>query len=150
MFLIKYACECDYCCRLCSAEAQLLQQWFTRLEKHHRLTFLRIALLMQVDLALNIMDGASLRDDPKQVMRVQRAKFEQKGEEYVAKKKPKSKKKAAGVLTKQEKELGWGGFDDKLPANKVCTTFEVVCAPAEVDDKLLADKVRAAVQPASV
>ena len=35
------------------------------------------------------------------------------------KKKAKSKKKAAGVLSKQEKELGWGGFDDKLAANKV-------------------------------
>lgn len=75
--------------------------------------------MVQVDLAINILDGAPLRDDPKQVMRVQRAKFEQKGDEYVAKKKPKAKKKAAGVLTKQEKELGWGGFDDKLPANKV-------------------------------
>ena len=91
-------------------------------EELHGITCVRTALLLQVDLALNIMDGAPLRDDPKQVMRVQRAKFEQKGEEYVAKKKPKSKKKAAGVLTKQEKELGWGGFDDKLPANKVHAT----------------------------
>ena len=40
----------------------------------------------------------------------------------MAKKKNKSKKKAAGVLTKQEKELGWGGFDDKLSANKVPST----------------------------
>ena len=50
---------------------------------------------------------------------MQRAKFEQKGSDYVPKKKGKSKKKAAGVLSKQEKELGWGGFDDKLAANKV-------------------------------
>lgn len=50
---------------------------------------------------------------------MQRAEFEQKGSDYVPKKKAKSKKKAAGVLTKQEKELGWGGFDDKLAANKV-------------------------------
>lgn len=96
-------------------------------EKLHRITPFRNALLLQVDLALNIMDGAPLRDDPKQVMRVQRAKFEQKGEEYVAKKKPKSKKKAAGVLTKQEKELGWGGFDDKLPASKVQATWLLPC-----------------------
>ena len=74
---------------------------------------------MQVDLALNILDGAPFREDPKQVIRVQRAKFEQKGQDYVPKKKAKSKKKAAGVLSKQEKELGWGGFDDKLAANKV-------------------------------
>ena len=74
---------------------------------------------MQVDLALNILDGAPFREDPSQVIRVQRAKFEQKGSDYVPKKKGKSKKKAAGVLSKQEKELGWGGFDDKLAANKV-------------------------------
>lgn len=74
---------------------------------------------MQVELALNILDGAPFREDPKQVIHVQRAKFEQKGQDYVPKKKPKSKKKAAGVLSKQEKDLGWGGFDDKLAANKV-------------------------------
>ena len=76
-------------------------------------------LLVQVELALNILDGAPFREDPKQVIHVQCAKFEQKGQDYVPKKKPKSKKKVAGVLTKQEKELGWGGFDDKLAANKV-------------------------------
>ena len=82
-------------------------------------------LLSQVELALNILDGAPFREDPKQVIRVQRAKFEQKGHDYVPKKKPKSKKKVAGVLSKQEKELGWGGFDDKLAANKVkpCTAY---------------------------
>ena len=74
--------------------------------------------ILQVDLALNILDGAPFREDPSQVIRVQRAKFEQKGSDYVPKKKAKSKKKAAGVLSKQEKELGWGGFDDKLAANK--------------------------------
>ena len=53
-----------------------------------------------------------------QKMAVQPAKFQQKGEEFVAKKKPK-KKKAAAVVQKQEKVLGWGGFDDKLPPYKV-------------------------------
>ena len=60
------------------------------------------------------------------MIRVQRAKFEQKGGDYVPKKKAKSKKKAAGVLSKQEKELGWGGFDDKLAANKVSSRVLVV------------------------
>ena len=82
-------------------------------------------LLVQVELALNILDGAPFREDPKQVIHVQRAKFEQKGHDYVPKKKPKSKKKVAGVLSKQEKELGWGGFDDKLAANKV--SFAQLC-----------------------
>ena len=82
-------------------------------------------LLVQVELALNILDGAPFREDPKQVIHVQRAKFEQKGQDYVPKKKPKSKKKVAGVLSKQEKELGWGGFDDKLAANKV--SFAPTC-----------------------
>jgi len=77
---------------------------------------------VQVELALNILDGAPFRTDPSQVIRVQRAKFEQKGGDYVPKKKAKSKKKVAGVLSKQEKELGWGGFDDKLAANKVNLT----------------------------
>ena len=62
---------------------------------------------MQVELALNILDGAPFRDDPKQVIRVQRAKFEQKGEEYVPKKKTRSKKK----------ELGWAALTtSSLPA----------------------------------
>lgn len=86
---------------------------------------------MQVDLALNILDGAPFREDPKQVIHVQHAKFEQKGQDYVPKKKAKSKKKAAGVLSKQEKDLGWGGFDDKLAANKVAPAqpwFPLLCS----------------------
>ena len=93
---------------------------------------------MQVDLALNILDGAPFREDPSQVIRVQRAKFEQKGSDYVPKKKGKSKKKAAGVLSKQEKELGWGGFDDKLAANKVSPLNSGQLASSNDDDAVLA------------
>ena len=71
-----------------------------------------------MDLACRILDEAPFRDNMTQKMAVQPAKFQQKGEEFVAKKKPK-KKKAAAVVQKQEKVLGWGGFDDKLPAYKV-------------------------------
>ncbi len=90
---------------------------------------------LQVELALNILDGAPFRTDPSQVIRVQRAKFEQKGGDYVPKKKAKSKKKVAGVLSKQEKELGWGGFDDKLAANKVSIT------PKSRMDKIMSHRV---------
>ncbi|KAL3133307.1 hypothetical protein ABBQ38_007186 [Trebouxia sp. C0009 RCD-2024] len=88
-----------------------------------------------VELALNILDGAPFREDPKQVIHVQRAKFEQKGQDYVPKKKPKSKKKAAGVLSKQEKDLGWGGFDDKLAANKVTVILEHMFHPSEMEEE---------------
>lgn len=88
-----------------------------------------------VELALNILDGAPFRTDPSQVIRVQRAKFEQKGGDYVPKKKAKSKKKVVGVLSKQEKELGWGGFDDKLAANKVTVILEHMFHPSEMEEE---------------
>ena len=75
--------------------------------------------VLQVDLACKILDGAPLRDSMTKPMSVQPAKFEQKGEEFVAKKKPNKKKKAAAAIQKQEKVLGWGGFDDKMPPHKV-------------------------------
>ena len=54
-------------------------------------------------------------------MSVQRAKFEQKGEGYVAKAKPKKKNPSAAVEKKMDRTLGWGGFDDIAKPTEVGT-----------------------------
>jgi HIV Tat-specific factor 1 len=100
-----------------------------------------------VDLACQILDGTPLRSTGPN-MSVTPAKFEMKGQQYQdAKKvpgaagqgqaKPKSKggggrggskggrgggrgrKGAPGIQEKLERKLGWGGFDDLLPPEKV-------------------------------
>eukprot|EP00238_Polyblepharides_amylifera_P008693 CAMPEP_0196574302 /NCGR_PEP_ID=MMETSP1081-20130531/4048_1 /TAXON_ID=36882 /ORGANISM="Pyramimonas amylifera, Strain CCMP720" /LENGTH=425 /DNA_ID=CAMNT_0041892285 /DNA_START=237 /DNA_END=1514 /DNA_ORIENTATION=- len=78
-------------------------------------TFLR---LPSVDLAVNLMDDTAFRPEMSQKMSVSVAKFEQKGEEYVAKVESKKDKKQR--LQKQEKGLGWGGFDDMVKRER-CT-----------------------------
>lgn len=70
----------------------------------------------QVDLACKILDGGPFRDDPNKVITVQPAKFEMHGETYVPKKKKAKKKKK---VVKEDKVLGWGGFDDLLPPTQV-------------------------------
>ena len=72
----------------------------------------------QVELALKIMDGAPLRDDPLKLMTVTPAKFEMHGETYVPKKKAGRKKKKVAA---DDKMLSWGGFDDQLKATQVCS-----------------------------
>ena len=77
--------------------------------------------MMQVGLALQILDGSPFRPDMRQTMTVQRAKFEQKGEQFVAKAKPKKKKKpSAAAEKKADRQLGWGGFDDMAKPTEVC------------------------------
>lgn len=71
-----------------------------------------------MDLAVQILDGGTLRGVGKP-MTVTRAKFEMKGEAYQPKQTPKQVKKKQ--LEKLEKKLGWGGFDDRLPPEKVLT-----------------------------
>lgn len=66
-----------------------------------------------VDLALKILDGTSLRPGDKELMTVTRAKFEQKGEVFVKKQSNQQKKKK--LKLREEKALGWGGFDDAKP-----------------------------------
>ena len=74
---------------------------------------------MQVDLACKILDGGPFRDDPDKVITVQPAKFEMHGDTYVPKKKKQKKKKK---IVKEDKVLGWGGFDDMLPPTQVRDT----------------------------
>ena len=77
-----------------------------------------------VPLACNILDGDSLRPGGP-AMSVSEARFEMKGEQYQAKSSSKGKGGGKGggsrkqQLEKLEKKLGWGGFDDKLPPEKV-------------------------------
>lgn len=52
------------------------------------------------------------------VLKVQPAKFEQKGEAYVPKPKLTKKEKKA-LAAQQERLLSWGGCDDKLLAEQV-------------------------------
>ncbi|XP_058094313.1 splicing factor U2AF-associated protein 2 isoform X1 [Magnolia sinica] len=73
-----------------------------------------------VALAIQILDGAPLRPGGKIPMSVSQAKFEQKGDRFIAKQLDKKKKKKLKRV--EEKILGWGGHDDaklKIPATIV-------------------------------
>ncbi|XP_031491071.1 uncharacterized protein LOC116258095 isoform X1 [Nymphaea colorata] len=63
-----------------------------------------------VDLAIQILDGTAFRPGAPHCMSVTRAKFEQKGEKFIAKQLDKKKKKKQKKL--EQKILGWGGRDD--------------------------------------
>ncbi len=68
------------------------------------------------------------------------AKFEQKTD-FAGKKKPAKKQKAKKVLVKQEeRELGWGGFDDVAPPTRTTVVLRNVFAPTDfVEDATLRD-----------
>jgi hypothetical protein len=62
-------------------------------------------------------------------MSVSRAKFEQKGEAFVAR--TANKKAAKKKLEKLERQaLGWGGFDDTVKPQRVGGRRRVLCAAA--------------------
>ncbi|KAI5060404.1 hypothetical protein GOP47_0024824 [Adiantum capillus-veneris] len=63
-----------------------------------------------VDLAIKLLDGAPFRPGGTELMTVNRAKFEQKGDVFVKKEQNKQKKKK--IKHAEQKALGWGGFDD--------------------------------------
>ncbi|KAK9122218.1 hypothetical protein Syun_019835 [Stephania yunnanensis] len=83
-----------------------------------------------VGLAIQILDGAPLRPGDKKPMSVSQAKFEQKGEKFIAKSTDSRKKKKLKKV--EDKILGWGGRDDakvKIPATVIlCKMF----TPAEM------------------
>mmetsp|Transcript_33783 Transcript_33783/g.73845 ORF Transcript_33783/g.73845 Transcript_33783/m.73845 type:complete len:467 (-) Transcript_33783:320-1720(-) len=78
-------------------------------------TFLRTP---SVDLAINLLDDAPFRPEMSQRMSVSSAEFEMKGDQYISKKENGRAKKQK--VMKQEKDLGWGGFDDSVKREK-CT-----------------------------
>jgi len=95
-----------------------------------------------VQLACQILDGSHFRATGGRQMSVTPAQFEMKGGQYLDKKKKgqaaagggggggKGKggrgKKGRGQLSQAEKlqrKLGWGGFDDVLPPEKVSSSI---------------------------
>ncbi|KAK3237486.1 hypothetical protein CYMTET_52441 [Cymbomonas tetramitiformis] len=91
-------------------------------------TYLRIP---SVELACTILDGSPLRPDLSQTMTVSEAKFEQKGD-YVQKKSDKNNKKQK--IAKQEKTLGWGGFDDLVDKKKLTVILRNMFTQEEVEN----------------
>ncbi|KAK9093878.1 hypothetical protein Scep_025347 [Stephania cephalantha] len=83
-----------------------------------------------VGLAIQILDGAPLRPGDKKPMSVSQAKFEQKGEKFIAKNTDSRKKKKLKKV--EDKILGWGGRDDakvKIPATVI---LRYMFTPAEM------------------
>ncbi|PKA66716.1 Splicing factor U2af large subunit B [Apostasia shenzhenica] len=90
-----------------------------------------------VDLAIQILDGAPLRPGGKIPMLVTKAKFEQKGEKFIAKQVDKNKKKKLKKV--EEKMLGWGGRDDAKVSIPATVILRNMFTPSElrVDENLL-------------
>ncbi|MCO5572273.1 hypothetical protein L7F22_026026 [Adiantum nelumboides] len=63
-----------------------------------------------VELAIKLLDGAPFRPGGTELMTVNRAKFEQKGDVFIKREQNKQKKKKSKHA--EQKALGWGGFDD--------------------------------------
>lgn len=90
-----------------------------------------------VDLAIQILDGTPLRPGGKIPMSVTKAKFEQKGEKFIAKQVDKRKKKKLKRV--EDKILGWGGHDDAKVTIPVTIVLSNMFTPAELrtDENLL-------------
>ncbi|CAN6471855.1 unnamed protein product [Victoria cruziana] len=83
-----------------------------------------------VDLAIQILDGTGLRPGAPLCMSVTRAKFEQKGETFIAKQLDKKKKKKSKKF--EEKILGWGGRDDAKVLVPGTVILRHMFAPSEL------------------
>ncbi|PRQ41485.1 putative GYF domain, nucleotide-binding alpha-beta plait domain-containing protein [Rosa chinensis] len=92
-----------------------------------------------VDLALKILDGTPLRLGSKVLMSVTQAKFEQKGDRFIAKQADNKRKKKLKKV--EEKMLGWGGRDDAkllIPAT-VLLRYMFTTAEMSADENLRAE-----------
>ncbi|KAJ9546073.1 hypothetical protein OSB04_025780 [Centaurea solstitialis] len=83
-----------------------------------------------VALALQILDGSPLRPGDKIPMSVTPAKFEQKGEKFIAKQVDKRKKKKLQKV--EHKMLGWGGRDDSKLLIPATVVLRYMFSPAEM------------------
>ncbi|KVI07551.1 splicing factor U2AF-associated protein 2 [Cynara cardunculus var. scolymus] len=83
-----------------------------------------------VALALQILDGSPLRPGDKITMSVTPAKFEQKGEKFIAKQVDKRKKKKLQKV--EHKMLGWGGRDDSKLLIPTTVVLRYMFSPAEM------------------
>ncbi|CAL5357240.1 unnamed protein product [Camellia sinensis] len=83
-----------------------------------------------VDLAIQILDGAPFRPGGKIPMSVSRAKFEQKGDKFIAKQTDKRKKKKLQKV--EQKMLGWGGRDDAKVLISATVVLRYMFTPTEM------------------
>ncbi|XP_062202251.1 splicing factor U2AF-associated protein 2-like isoform X2 [Phragmites australis] len=92
-----------------------------------------------VALAVQLLDGSSFRPGGTTLMSVSLAKFEQKGDAFVAKKTDKQKKRKTKKV--EDKMLGWGGHDDKKVMIPTTVILRHMFAPAELraDEELLSE-----------
>ncbi|CAO2140767.1 unnamed protein product [Urochloa humidicola] len=92
-----------------------------------------------VALAVQLLDGTSFRPGGKTLMSVSLAKFEQKGDVFVAKKNDKQKKRKTKKV--EDKMLGWGGHDDKKVMIPTTIILRHMFTPAELraDEELLSE-----------
>ncbi|KAL6640465.1 hypothetical protein ACP70R_021588 [Stipagrostis hirtigluma subsp. patula] len=90
-----------------------------------------------VALAVQLLDGTSFRPGGKTLMSVSPAKFQQKGDVFIAKKTDKQKKRKTKKV--EDKMLGWGGHDDKKVTIPTTVTLRHMFTPAELraDEELL-------------
>ncbi|CAN6339512.1 unnamed protein product [Urochloa humidicola] len=92
-----------------------------------------------VALAVQLLDGTSFRPGGKTLMSVSLAKFEQKGDVFIAKKADKQKKRKTKKV--EDKMLGWGGHDDKKVMIPTTIILRHMFTPAELraDEELLSE-----------
>ncbi|PAN41157.1 hypothetical protein PAHAL_8G021100 [Panicum hallii] len=92
-----------------------------------------------VALAVQLLDGTSFRPGGKTLMSVSPAKFEQKGDAFIAKKTDKQKKRRTKKV--EDKMLGWGGHDDKKITIPTTIILRHMFTPAELraDEELLCE-----------
>ncbi|RLN00521.1 hypothetical protein C2845_PM06G16210 [Panicum miliaceum] len=92
-----------------------------------------------VALAVQLLDGTSFRPGGKTLMSVSPAKFEQKGDVFIAKKTDKQKKRRTKKV--EDKMLGWGGHDDKKITIPTTIILRHMFTPAELraDEELLCE-----------
>lgn len=83
-----------------------------------------------VALAVQILDGSPLRPGDKIPMSVTPAKFEQKGDKFIAKQVDKRKKKKLQKV--EQKMLGWGGRDDAKLSIPSTVVLRYMFSPAEM------------------
>ncbi|KAM7491551.1 hypothetical protein LguiA_034472 [Lonicera macranthoides] len=83
-----------------------------------------------VALAIQILDGSPLRPGGKIPLSVTPAKFEQKGEKFIAKQVDKRKKRKLEKV--ERKMLGWGGRDDAKLSIPATVVLRYMFSPAEM------------------
>ncbi|CAD6268872.1 unnamed protein product [Miscanthus lutarioriparius] len=92
-----------------------------------------------VALAVQLLDGTSFRPGGKTLMSVSPARFQQKGDVFIAKKTDKQKKRK--IRKVEDKMLGWGGHDDKKVTIPTTVILRHMFTPAELraDEDLLSE-----------